>query len=151
MTSASGVRHRTARRGADPDSLSFPVAWAETGQLGRLLIPLNDWRGLAYAYQAAGAPEGEVSSGVWLYTWNGRFFEPHMRVEPHRPTIWGSLAWTVWWAWVPSMYAAVIFHAATTAGTTPITDSQFLAAFIVSMCVCSGTVHSLRWLGRRPK
>ena len=46
MTSPSGVRHRTARRGAElPDSLSFPVAWAETGEFGTLLIPLTTGAG----------------------------------------------------------------------------------------------------------
>lgn len=153
MTSLPDVRQRTARRGAEPpgrDWLRFPVVWA-TGEFGTLLIPSDDWRGLAYAYQAAGAPYGEPSRHVWLYTWNGRYFEPHIRVEPHHPTIWGSLIWSAWWSWLPSMYAAVIFHAVTTAGTTPITDSQFLVAFIVSMCVCWAFVHWLRWLGRTQK
>ena len=131
-----------------PDSLRFPVAWAETGRAWDALHPVSDWRGLAYAYQAAGAPNGEVRGDVWLYTWNGRFFEPHMRIEPIALRCWGSLGWTVWWAWVPSMYAAVFFHAATTAGTTPITDSQFLATFIVSMCVCWGaSTGCVGWVG----
>jgi hypothetical protein len=86
-----------------------------------------------------------------MYVWNGRFFEPHVRVETHRPTILGSLAWTVWWAWVPSLYAAVMFHAVTTAGTAPINESQFVAAFIPAMCLFWCFVHWLRWLGRRPK
>ena len=133
------------------DELRFPVAWAETGEFGTLVMAAEAWRGLAYHYQAAGAPEGEPSTYRWWYRWDGRCFLPYSRIDPHHPSIIGSLAWTVWWAWLPSMYAAVIIHAATTASTTPITDSQFLAAFIVSMCLFWCLVHWVRWLGRRPK
>jgi hypothetical protein len=134
-----------------PEGLRFPVIWAETGQVGTLLIPLEAWRGLAYSYQAAGAPFDENPTHSWIYVWQGHYFEPYLRIEPHYPSIIGSLAWTVWWAWLPSMYAAVIFHAVTTADTTPMTGSQFLAVFIPMMCLLCGLVHYVRWLGRRPK
>jgi hypothetical protein len=154
VTRLPDVRRQAARHGAEGsvlDLLSFPIAWAETGRFGTLLIPSEDWRGRAYAYHAAGAPDGAASTHTWVYVWNGSFFEPHMRIDPHRPTVWGSLARTAWWAWLPSVFAAVIFHAFTTAGTKPITDSQFLTMFVPTMCLFWALVHRVRWLGRRPK
>ena len=125
------------------DWLRFPIVWAETGQLGTLLLRPEEWQGLAYSYYAAGAPDGEPSSNTWVYAWNGRFFEPRTRIEPHQPTVVGSLAWSVWWAWLPSAYVAVIVHALTV-GTAPITDGQFLAVFLPAMCGFWAFAHWVR-------
>ena len=113
------------------------------------LYPSKEWRGLAYAYQAAGAPEGDLSRRVWLYTWNGRFFS-HTCGSSRTTRRSGQLAWSVWWAWLPSMYAAAIVPALPQ-GTAPISDSQFLSVFFPTMCLFWAFVHWMRWLGRRPK
>jgi hypothetical protein len=102
MTNLPDLRHRegdTHATDSDPDSpcVRFPVAWAETGQFGVLVVSPQAWRGLAYSYQAAGAPEGEPSRFQWWYRWDGRCFVPYARIEPrkpHHPTVWGSLAWS---------------------------------------------------------
>jgi len=159
MTNLPDLRHPggdTHATDSDPDSrcVSFPVAWAETGQFGTLLVSPQAWRGLVYSYQAAGAPEGEPSTFEWWYRWDGRCFVPYARIEPrkpHHPTVWGSLAWSAWWAWFPSILigwgltALFVGPSGANAGDTSV------PAMVLSVIGIWALVHWLRWLRRTPK
>jgi hypothetical protein len=134
--------------------LRFPIAWAETGQYGTLLVSPQAWRGLAYHYQAAGAPEGAPSRSRWWYSWSGTCFVPHSRIDPprrHHPTIWGSLAWSFWWAWYPSIFIGWGLTALFVGPDGANQGSTSVPAMVLAVVGFWGCVHWLRWLRRSPR
>jgi hypothetical protein len=135
------VRHH----GGDTDTserddwLHFPIAWAETGQYGTLLVSPQAWRGLAYRYQAAGAPDGAPSTYTWWYSWSGHCFVPHSRLDPPQPPTPPSASGSFWinfaWAWIPAMFGGGLSGPDFVSG---------LAGAITVWLVCWAITHGIR-------
>jgi hypothetical protein len=85
---------------------------------------------------------------AYVYRRNRSAYQPP---REHRPTVWGSLAWSVWWSWYPSIFigwgltALLVGTGGANAGDTSI------PAIVLVVGAFWGVAHWLRWLRRSPK
>lgn len=85
---------------------------------------------------------------AYVYRRNGTAAQPQ---REHHPTIVGSLAWSIWWSWYPSIFIGWALTALLVGPNAANAGDTSVPAILLAIVGWCGLVHWLRWLGRSPK